>query len=241
MQIRKILLTKNDCYKRGRYIVPKGIMIHSTGANNPWLKRYVGPDDGLLGHNPNNNHWNMPGVGACVHAFIGLDKNGEVQIYQTLPWTMRGWHCGRSGNDTHISFEICEDNLKDPVYFGKIYAAAVELCVTLCKEFRLSPDNICDHAEGYKMGIASNHGDVSHWFKRHGKSMDTFRADVKKALQKEVIKLDNAPDNWAKEAVDWAVKNKILLGDDKGNLKLRANCTRQEMIVFLHRLWQVLK
>lgn len=241
MQIHKLLLTQNDCYKRGRYIVPKGIMIHSTGANNPWLKRYVGPDDGLLGHNPNNNHWNMSGVGACVHAFVGLDKNGEVQIYQTLPWTMRGWHCGRSGNDTHISFEICEDNLKDPVYFGKIYAAAVELCVKLCREFNLPPESICDHAEGYKMGIASNHGDVSHWFKRHGKSMDTFRADVKKALQKEVIKLDNTPDNWAKEAVDWAVKNKILLGDDKGNLKLRANCTRQEMIVFLHRLWQVLK
>lgn len=241
MEIRKLFLTKNDCYKRGRYIVPKGIMIHSTGANNPWLKRYVGPDDGLLGHNPNNNHWNMSGVGACVHAFIGLDKNGDVQIYQTLPWTMRGWHCGRSGNDTHISFEICEDNLKDPVYFGKIYAAAVELCVKLCREFNLPPESICDHAEGYKMGIASNHGDVSHWFKRHGKSMDTFRADVKKALQKEVIKLDNTPDNWAKEAVDWAVKNKILLGDDKGNLKLRANCTRQEMIVFLHRLWQVLK
>ena len=38
-----------ECYTAGRKITPKGIMVHSTGANNPNLKRYVGPDDGLLG------------------------------------------------------------------------------------------------------------------------------------------------------------------------------------------------
>ena len=54
--IIKVLLTKNHCYKAGRKITPKGIIVHSTGANNPNLKRYVGPDDGLLGKNPYNNH-----------------------------------------------------------------------------------------------------------------------------------------------------------------------------------------
>ncbi|MBR4870107.1 MAG: LysM peptidoglycan-binding domain-containing protein, partial [Oscillospiraceae bacterium] len=33
--------------------------------------------------------------------------------------------------------------------------------------------------------IASNHGDVMHWFPKHGKSMDTFRAAVKELLAKE--------------------------------------------------------
>ncbi len=33
-------------------------------------------------------------------------------------------------------------------------------------------------SEGCKRGIASNHGDVMHWLPKHGKSMDTFRADV---------------------------------------------------------------
>jgi cell division septation protein DedD len=41
---------------------------------------------------------------------------------------------------------------------------------------------IC-HSEGYKRGIASNHGDVMHWFPKHGKSMDTFRADVAKLVK----------------------------------------------------------
>lgn len=50
------------------------------------------------------------------------------------------------------------------------------------------------------------------------------------------INLDNTPDVWAKEAVDWAVKNKILFGDENGNFKLHDNCTRQEMLVFINRL-----
>ena len=62
-------------------------MVHSTGANNPWLKRYVGPDDGLLGKNQYNNHWNQPmDREVCVHAFIGKLADGTVATYQTLPW-----------------------------------------------------------------------------------------------------------------------------------------------------------
>ena len=40
---------------------------------------------------------------------------------------------------------------------------------------------IC-HSEGYQRGIASNHADVMHWFPKFGKSMDTFRSDVAKAM-----------------------------------------------------------
>ena len=36
------------------------------------------------------------------------------------------------------------------------------------------------------MGIASNHSDVMHWFPKHGKSMDTFRAAVKAGLAETV-------------------------------------------------------
>lgn len=183
MNIKQCILTNNECYIKGQKIKPKGIMIHSTGANNPNLKRYVQPDDGLLGKNIYGNHWNKKGVKVCVHAFIGKDKNGKVQVYQTLPWDHRGWHCGRSGNDTHISFEICEDNLKDAKYFNEVYNAAVELCAYLCKEFKLTEKDVICHSEGYKLGIASNHSDVMHWFPKFGKDMDSFRADVKKALQ----------------------------------------------------------
>lgn len=185
MNLKKLIFTENACYKAGKKITPKGIIVHSTGANNPNLKRYVNPDDGLLGKNLYGNHWNTyhpSGREVCVHAFIGKLKDGSVATYQTLPWDHRGWHCGGTGNNTHIGFEICEDNLTDAAYFNKVYQEAVELCAYLCKEFNLTENDVICHSEAYKKGIASNHGDVMHWFPKFGKSMDSFRGDVKALL-----------------------------------------------------------
>jgi N-acetylmuramoyl-L-alanine amidase len=185
MNLKKLIFTENECYKAGRKIKPSGIMVHSTGANNPYLRRYVGPDDGLLGENQYNNHWNQhrpSGRQVCVHAFIGKLKNGTIATYQTLPWDHRGWHAGGDANNSYIGFEICEDNLTDASYFNAVYKEATELCANLCKVYGLTEKDILGHYEGYQKKIASNHGDPRHWFSRHGKSMDTFRADVKKLL-----------------------------------------------------------
>ena len=196
MNLIKCLLTANDCYKAGRTITPKGVMVHSTGANNPLVARYVQPVDNqdevqdIIGGNRNENDWNRSGLNVCVHAFLGKLADGSVATVQTLPWNHRGWHAGTgtsggSANNTHISFEICEDALTDAGYFQKVYQEAVELTAMLCKEYGLNPQAdgvvIC-HSEGYQRGIASNHADVMHWFPKFGKSMDTFRADVAKAM-----------------------------------------------------------
>ncbi len=183
MKLKKCLFTKNDCYKKATKMTPKGIVVHSTGANNPNLKRYVQPDDGLLGVNKYNNHWNKSGVSKCVNAFIGKDKNGAVQVYQTLPWNYAPWGVGKgkkgSYNTSHIQFEICEDNLKDAEYFADAFNLAAELCAYLCKEYNLSVNSIVSHKEANKAGYASNHGDCDHWLKKHGKTMDWFRDKVK--------------------------------------------------------------
>ena len=81
MNLRKCLLTHNDCCIRGRTIVPKGVMVHSTGCNTPELRRYVAPNDGLLGE-PSPRHWNQSGVGACgsaccVYALRILSRTGQ--------------------------------------------------------------------------------------------------------------------------------------------------------------------
>ena len=200
MKLIRCLLTENDCYRTKRTIQPKGVMVHSTGADNPTLRRYVQPMKGgdgdyaallaQLGQNRNGNHWNRPGLDVCVHGFIGKLADGSIASVQTLPWNHRGWHAGTgtsggSANNTHISFEICEDALTDPAYFKTVYREAVELTALLCKEYGLNPlaDGvvIC-HSEGYRRGVASGHADVEHWFPRHGKSMDDFRRDVAAAL-----------------------------------------------------------
>lgn len=62
-------------------------------------------------------------------------------------------------------------------------------------------------------------------------------AGLKKKEEKKVstVKKDNTPDKYAKEAVEWAVKNGILKGDDNGDYKLHSNVTKQDVLVFLHR------
>lgn len=173
MKLRQQFLTKNDCYKAGRTITVRGVMVHSTGANNPKISRYV-------------PGWDKPGLNVCVHAFIGKEADGSIGTVQTLPWNRRGWHAGGTANNTHIGFEICEDGLTDATYFKAVYREAVELTAYLCKEFNLDPLKdgvvIC-HAEGREAGIASNHADVLHWFPKHGKSMHDFRLDVKREME----------------------------------------------------------
>lgn len=59
--------------------------------------------------------------------------------------------------------------------------------------------------------------------------------------QETVIPVDNTPDTWAAEAVNYAVKNGILYGDESGNYKLHNDCTRQEMLIFLYRAYKAIK
>jgi hypothetical protein len=183
------MATKNPCYTRAEKITPTGIMWHDTAAGNPYLKRYVGPDDGRLGKNQYGNYWNDPKHAVCVHAFIGKLADGSLATYQILPWNYRGAHCGRAANLTHISFEICDDGYKDPDYFAKCYKEAVEFTAYLCKLYNIKPvkPHLIDHHEGNVLGIASNHSDCGPWMRKFGKSMDTVRADVAALLAKEAV------------------------------------------------------
>ena len=250
MNLYRCLLTENDCYRAGRTIRPRGVMIHSTGANNPWLHRYVAPDDGRLGA-PSSRHWNQPGLSVCAHAFVGRLADGAVACYQTLPWTTRGWHAGRgrlgSANDTHISMELCEDGLDDPGYFQAVYREAVELTAHLCRTFGLDPLEegvVLCHAEGHRRGVASNHGDVLHWFPKFGKSMDDFRADVARSTKEEdpvtQEEFDAMLEDWlarraALEAPGWAAPI-IRAARDQGitdGTRPQSPATRQEVMAMI--------
>lgn len=186
MDIIQYYMTQNPCYKAGRTITPSGIVVHSTGANNPYIKRYVGPDDGILGKNQYNNHWNKSTATKCVHAFIGKVADGSLKVYQTLPWNYRCWGVGSgkkgSYNNSHIQFEICEDGLTNETYYNQAFSLAKELCAFLCAQYGINPDNIVGHYEAAAAGYGSNHGDPRNWQRKFGGTMEQFRADVRAML-----------------------------------------------------------
>lgn len=54
-------------------------------------------------------------------------------------------------------------------------------------------------------------------------------------MEETVTPTDNIPSDWSKEAIEWAVKNKILLGDENRDYKLREPCTTERFITLLYR------
>ena len=243
MMLFTSMLEKNACYITASPIEPCGIMVHSTGANNPRLNRYcIVPNEKV---NPNNwNQYTPSGKQVCVHAFIGKLQDGTVATCQTLPWTIKGWHSGSgskgsANNLGYIGFEICEDDLTNKDYFDKVYKEAVELTAYLCEKFKLDPLKdgvvIC-HSEGYKRGIASNHADVMHWFSKFGKTMDDFRRDVNEILISQPV---------LNEYQQWCVDNKIFVGrktdSNKPKYDFDKPITRGEVAIVLKRLYDLIK
>ncbi len=192
------MLRQSTCYRATSRMTVKGVLWHSTGANNPWLKRYVQPGDDdpdredllkLLGRNPYDNDWNHREVQAGLNAWIGQLADGSVAAIQTMPWDYRPWGCGGGCNSGWIQFEICEDSLLDPGYFAQVYREGVELTAYLCQLYGIDPwgkvgnvPTILCHQDAYRFGMGSNHADVYHWFGRYGKTMDDVRADVEDLL-----------------------------------------------------------
>ena len=195
------MMTNSTCYKGTTKMKIKGVLWHSTGANNPWLKRYVQPTEGqyysslvqLIGKNTAGNDWNHISRNAGVNAWIGKLADGSITSVQTLPWNYTPWGCGGACNDGWIQFEICEDALTDPAYFQAVYQEACELTAYLCKTYGIDPwgsvyfkgknvPTILCHQDSYKLGLGSNHGDIYHWFNRYGKTMNDVRNDVAKII-----------------------------------------------------------
>lgn len=129
------MMTHSTCYKQTEKMKVLGVLWHSTGANNWWLKRYVQPyagDPGYdekikkLGKNSNGNDWNHITKNAGLNAWIGKFADKTVGTVQAMPWDYRPWGCGSirywnakkkkyeygpSCNDGWIQFEICEEYL----------------------------------------------------------------------------------------------------------------------------------
>ena len=192
MEIIQCYQTKNPCYRKGTPMKPVGIVVHSTGANNPHLCRYVDCPE-RLGVNRYGNHWNRPEAATLVHGAIGLDKEGIVTVVNTLPYTMAAWGVGKGSRGSynydptgHIQFEMCEDDLTDPSYFDQVMGTAVAYCARLCREYGLAAESVVSHKEAHAQGYASNHGDPENWMGRFGMTMEDFRARVRAKLKGEV-------------------------------------------------------
>lgn len=122
----------------------------------------------------------------------------------------------------------------------------MELTAYLCREYGLDPAAdgvvIC-HQDGYRRGVASNHGDVYNWFPRFGFDMGDFRADVVRAMDEEedgemvyYKTLADVPEYY-RDAVAKAVDKGALNGTGNGELNVSEDLCRT--LTVLDRLNQL--
>ena len=200
MILKKCIAYDNPCYTESPKMCgkPYGIVVHSTGCDNPYIMRYVQPSATDpnhttilqdIGKNIYANDLNHADADICMHGIVGKNKKDIVEVYQTLPYNICCWGCGRGEKGSYnydptacIQFEICEDDLEDKRYFEKAMKAAVEYCAYLCKMYDIPVDYIVSHKEACAKGYASNHGDPENWLTIYGKDMNWFRSQVQKIL-----------------------------------------------------------
>ena len=181
-------LTRNPCYRLGRTIRVRGLMLHSVGTAQPdplvFIRQFDRPDYDR----------------ACVHGFIG-----PKETYVTLPIlvipgsAMRGWHGGKTAsNDAYLGIEMTEpdtirytdgtsfqvlDREATIAHIRQVLDRAEDLFAQLCRFHGLDPladGIILSHAEGGRRGIATNHADPDHLWAGLGLdySMDRFRRKI---------------------------------------------------------------
>ncbi len=234
MEIIEAFAAKNKCYQAGAALVPRGLMLHSIGTPQPSaavLARYF-------------DQYQPGGQSVCVHAFAQADGT----VYQTLPWEMRGWHCGGAANNTHIGIEMTEPSAgmayaEAAAQITGTYRTAVALFAALCETYGLDPladGVIIGHAEGHRRGVASNHADPEYLWRQYGMgfTMDGFRAAVAEAMagareeETDMTRYNTVAEMpaWAQAEAQRLVDRGALKGDTDGRLDLSLDMLRTMLV-----------
>lgn len=183
-------LKKNRCYIANVKRTPIGIQMHTIGTGQSTAASVA-------------EYWNQNIVSACVTYCVDCDVEGKV--LQFLPESTRSWADAGFGNSNLITIEICESDyikytsgasykITNEVKFKadilRGYNTAVLLCADICRRYGWNPSAklanglylISSHDEGRRAGVSSAHVDPTHVWPQIGKTMDTFRADVKAVM-----------------------------------------------------------
>lgn len=154
------IFTNSDCYYEytndiEKKITPTGVVIRSHDTPYNTLK---------ITYNIRTEKSATPSVHICVD---------QEKVYVCLPFNARGWHCGGTCNDTHLSIMMIEptglkynehkskiltlpEELKkeQKESFGKTYNTAVWMTAFLASKFGMNLEEkltVLGHCEAYEM------------------------------------------------------------------------------------------
>lgn len=213
-------------------------LINFTKGNNRKIKylvvHYVGAEGGAR---DNCRYFEKFYRGASAHYFVG--HAGEV--WQCVEDKDIAWHCGaktykhpEARNENSIGIEMCCRKRAGNWYFeDATVSSTIGLVKELMAKYNIPEENVIRHYD-----VMGKICPAPYVYNNTKHTWDNFKKALKEA---NTMATDNKPDNYAKEAVAWAMENKILEGNKEGDLMLHKNITRQDTLVFLHRMYKLLK
>ncbi len=181
----------------------------------------------------------------------GIGVDGRVGMY--VEEKNRSWCSSSASNDQRAVTIECASDSKAPYAFKDVvYNKLIELCTDICKrngKTRLLWLGDKDKTLGYTPAPDEMVLTVHRWFANKSCPGDWMYARMGDLAEKVTAALggqtqaplDNAPAAWSKDAVNWALENRLLLGDANGDLKLWENLTREQFCVMLKRYHDLLQ
>ena len=181
----------------------------------------------------------------------GIGVDGRVGMY--VEEKNRSWCSSSAANDQRAVTIECASDATEPYAFKDVvYQRLIELCTDICK--RNGKTKLLWLGDKTKTLNYSPKQDemvltVHRWFANKSCPGDWLYARMGDLAEKVTAalgdqtpaSLDNAPAAWSKDAINWALENRLLLGDSNGNLKLRENLTREQFCVMLKRYHDMLQ
>lgn len=175
----------------------------------------------------------------------GIGADGRVGMY--VEEKNRSWCSSSAANDQRaITIECASDTAEPYAFKDVVYSRLVELCTDICKHNgktkllwlgdKTKTLNYTPKSDEMVLTVHrwfANKSCPGNWMYAH---MGDLAEKVTAALGGQIsVTLDNTPATWSKEAVNWALENHLLLGDENGDLKLRGHLTREQFCVMLKR------
>lgn len=181
----------------------------------------------------------------------GIGADGRVGMY--VEEKNRSWCSSSNANDQRaITIECASDTAEPYAFKGVVYNRLVELCTDICKrngKTKLLWLGDKTKTLGYTPKPDEMVLTVHRWFANKscpGNWMYARMGDLAEKVtaqlnRKQTQTKDNAAAAWSRDAVDWAVANKLMTGDENGDLMLRSPVTREQFCVLLKRYHDVVQ
>ena len=172
----------------------------------------------------------------------GIGADGQIGM--CVEECNRSWCSSNEANDQRaVTIECASDTTEPYAMRDAVYQSLIYLCTDICR--RNGKTKLLWLGDKEKTLGSTPKPDemvltVHRWFANKSCPGDWLYSRLGDLAEKvtELLTdtpLDNSAADWAKDAVNWALRNGILRGDERGDLMLHSPVNREQLCVMLKR------